>query len=183
MALRSGYYGLKGSVKKVLEELAGNVSGMKIIKSFGDGLSLSNAGKLNLQAATSDKIGGIKVGSGLAIDNGVLSVSGGSGAPTVLHDGATPITTAGTIELSDDITNYKILAVEINYSTTDSTWFFVPVTQFLSRYPNAGSFTWMVSPITLSNVASFARFKAGADNTHIANELPSACSIGAILGI
>ena len=77
MALRAGYYGLKGSVKKALEQLAGNISGMKIIKSFGDGLNLTNAGKLNLTAATASKLGGIKVGEGLEIVDGVLNATGG----------------------------------------------------------------------------------------------------------
>ena len=79
MALRAGYYGLKGSVKKALEKLAGDTVGMKIIKSFGDGLNLTNAGKLNLTAATAQKLGGVKVGSGLSIIDGVLdcTVTGG----------------------------------------------------------------------------------------------------------
>lgn len=76
MALRAGYYGLKNSVKKKLEKLAVDTSGMKIIKSFGDGLNLTQAGKLNMTAATASKIGGVKVGSGLAIDDGVLSTDG-----------------------------------------------------------------------------------------------------------
>lgn len=78
MALRSGYYGLKNSVKKALEKLAADTAGMKIIKSFGDGLSLSNAGKLSVTAGTANKIGGFKVGSGLSVLDGVLSVQGGA---------------------------------------------------------------------------------------------------------
>ena len=74
MALRSGYYGLKNATKKALETLAGQVSGMKIIKSFGDGLNLTSAGKLNLTAAATNKMGGVKVGSRLTITDGVLSV-------------------------------------------------------------------------------------------------------------
>ena len=53
--------------------LALQTAGMKIIKSFGDGLNLTNAGKLNLTAATANKLGGVKVGDGLSIDDGVLS--------------------------------------------------------------------------------------------------------------
>lgn len=73
MALRAGYYGLKRNVKHALENLAGEVSGMKIIKSFADSFSLSSAGKLNLLSATASRLGGIKVGDGLTIENGVLS--------------------------------------------------------------------------------------------------------------
>lgn len=79
MALRSGYYGLKNATKKILEKLAADTAGMKIIKSFGDGLSLSNAGKLNTTAATANKLGTIKVGQGLSIENGVLSVDSSGG--------------------------------------------------------------------------------------------------------
>lgn len=46
MALRSGYYGLKNSVKRTLEKLASDMSGAKIIKTIGDGLSLSAQGAL-----------------------------------------------------------------------------------------------------------------------------------------
>lgn len=46
MALRAGYYGLKNSVKKTLEKLASDLAGAKIIKSVGDGLSLSDQGAL-----------------------------------------------------------------------------------------------------------------------------------------
>lgn len=73
MALRAGYYGLKRSAKQALEKLAGDVSGMKIIKSFSDSFNFTSAGKLNLLAATASRLGGVKVGDGLSIDNGVLS--------------------------------------------------------------------------------------------------------------
>ena len=78
MALRAGYYGLKNTVKKKLEKLAADTAGMKIIKTIGDGLNLTNAGKLNVTAATASKIGGVKVGSGLSIADGVLSAEGGT---------------------------------------------------------------------------------------------------------
>lgn len=47
MALRAGYYGLKNSVKKALENLAADIADAKIIKSVGDGLSLSAQGALS----------------------------------------------------------------------------------------------------------------------------------------
>ena len=78
MALRAGYYGLKNTVKNKLEKLAADTSGMKIIKTIGDGLNLTNAGKLNVTAATDSKLGGFKVGSGLSIEDGVLSAVGGT---------------------------------------------------------------------------------------------------------
>lgn len=78
MALRAGYYGLKNTVKKKLEKLAADTAGMKIIKTIGDGLNLTNAGKLNVTAATASKLGGVKVGEGLSISDGVLSAEGGT---------------------------------------------------------------------------------------------------------
>lgn len=71
MALKAGYVGVKKSVLSFINNLVGS----KIIKTIGDGLSLTNAGKLNLTAATASKIGGVKVGDGLAIENGVLNVT------------------------------------------------------------------------------------------------------------
>ena len=46
MALRAGYYGLKNSVKRTLEKLASDMAGAKIIKTIGDGLTLSDQGAL-----------------------------------------------------------------------------------------------------------------------------------------
>lgn len=74
MALRSGYYGLKKSMINTLTTLASQLSGMKVIKSFGDGFNLTSAGKLNMTAAAANKMGGVKVGDLLAIIDGVLSV-------------------------------------------------------------------------------------------------------------
>lgn len=43
MALRAGYYGVKGNLLSVISKLGG----AKIIKSIGDGLKLTSAGKLS----------------------------------------------------------------------------------------------------------------------------------------
>jgi len=48
MALRAGYYGVKKSVQAVIS----NLSGAKIIKSIGDGLKLTSAGKLSCDIDT-----------------------------------------------------------------------------------------------------------------------------------
>ncbi len=76
MALKAGYIGIKKSMLGLINSLAS----AKLIKSFGDGLNLTNAGKLNMTAATASKIGGVKVGDGLEITGqGVLNctVTGG----------------------------------------------------------------------------------------------------------
>lgn len=72
MALKAGYIGIKKSMLGLLNSLPS----AKLIKSFGDGLNLTNAGKLNMTAATASKIGGVKVGEGLKINDGVLSIDG-----------------------------------------------------------------------------------------------------------
>lgn len=71
MALKAGYIG----IKKTMLGLINSLSSAKLIKSFGDGLNLTNAGKLNMTAATASKIGGVKVGEGLEISDGVLNVT------------------------------------------------------------------------------------------------------------
>lgn len=76
MALKAGYIGLKKGIAAGISDLISKSSGAKWIKSFGDGLDLSDAGELDLEAASASKIGGIKVGEGLEItENGVLNVT------------------------------------------------------------------------------------------------------------
>lgn len=50
MALRAGYYGLKGSVKRILTKLAEDMKDVVIIKSIGPGLTLNSAGELSADA-------------------------------------------------------------------------------------------------------------------------------------
>lgn len=114
MALRSGYYGLKNATKKILEKLAVDTAGMKIIKSFGDGLSLSNAGKLSVTAATASKMGGFKVGNGLSMVDGVLSADNGF---ELLGDGSAEATTSDSsksfnVELTGDLSDYSFLYID-----------------------------------------------------------------------
>lgn len=71
MALKAGYIGIKKSMLGLINSLAS----AKLIKSFGDGLNLTSAGKLNMTSATASKIGGVKVGEGLEITDGVLNVT------------------------------------------------------------------------------------------------------------
>lgn len=85
MALKAGYKGLKDAFKFKLEKLIADTAGMKIVKTIGNGLSLSDAGTLDVTAASDSALGGIKVGDNLHIDeHGVLSASGG-GAQYVVN--------------------------------------------------------------------------------------------------
>lgn len=63
MALRAGYYGIKKSVARILEKLASDMAGAVIIKSVGDGLSISEEGVLSSDGisltSTEKKVGKI----------------------------------------------------------------------------------------------------------------------------
>ena len=75
MALRAGYYGLKHSLISKLQSLAT----AKIIKTIGTGLNLTSGGTLNVKAASASALGGVKVGEGLEINDGVLNVTSTGG--------------------------------------------------------------------------------------------------------
>lgn len=124
MALRSGYYGLKKSAINALMSLASQTAGMKVIKSFGDGLNLTSAGKLNLTAATANKLGGVKVGDGLSIEDGVLSVDGDIGGYTEdLLYGSTTITyppaQLSDYTLAHDIKDYDVIRIIAGFTSSD----------------------------------------------------------------
>ena len=183
MALKAGYYGLKKSVIDSLQSLASSVSGMKIIKSFGDGLTLTNAGKLNLTAAAVNKLGGIKVGTGLEIDDGVLSVSGADSFESLYDD--TLVTAAGSIELSDDYTEYDMLIIKLEWFTgtpsgLDYCFYQVPVASF-SEFTSAQAV--LINIMTFQQVPAMVRMKKGADNTHLAFADFSNCGIKSIIGV
>lgn len=108
MALKAGYIGVKKSLLGVINSL----SSAKFIKSFGDGLSLSDAGKLSLTSATASTIGGIKVGSGVAMSGGKLNLSiasdeslggvkAGEGV-SIDEDGTLNVTASGGVDFSTD---------------------------------------------------------------------------------
>lgn len=75
MALRAGYYGLKNSVKRTLEKLASDMAGAKIIKSVGNGLTLSDQGVLSAKIDDST----------MEFINGKLSVKNGSSAFSIVE--------------------------------------------------------------------------------------------------
>ena len=91
MALRAGYYGLKNSVKKALENLAADIADAKIIKSVGDGLSLSAQGALaaNIDSDTmefKDHKLAAKVSSAAVIDDLISEAVSTTGEFTLTHD-------------------------------------------------------------------------------------------------
>ena len=56
MSLRAGYYGLKKGIISGISDIIKKSGGAKWIKSFGDGLDLTDAGELDLEAASASKM-------------------------------------------------------------------------------------------------------------------------------
>lgn len=181
MALRAGYYGIKSSVKKTLETLAADVAGMKIIKSFGESFNLTPAGKLNLLTASESRVGGVKVGNGLTMVDGVLSTSGGAFTITPLISGV--ISAAGEIIVSDDITNYDILEFVVR-STADGRTVagHIAVSTFVSQFP----YSTNVSDPNYDVQAyggEYTRITAGQTNTTLNMLQLSSVTVVAINGL
>ena len=99
MALRAGYYGIKKSVLAAIS----NLSGAKIIKSIGDGLKLTSAGKLSCDIDTNT----------MEFKAGKLSAKGGFtkdllyGNEIIAH----PPTQNSSIQLAEAFTDYDFILV------------------------------------------------------------------------
>lgn len=103
MALRAGYYGVKKNLLSVINKL----SGAKVIKTIGDGLKLTSAGKLSCDIDTET----------MEFKNGKLAAKATSGINlTPLISG--PITASGEVTLLDDLNNYDMLEI-VTQSTAD----------------------------------------------------------------
>lgn len=147
MALRAGYIGIKKSWLGLINKL----STAKIIKSIGNGLELTSAGKLNVtaasasaiggikvgdglsagsggkvsvSAATSEDIGGIKVGDGLTIDDGVLSATASGFSRTNIFTGS--VSTAGEVVLTSAISDNDLLEFVLTDASVYRASYMVP---------------------------------------------------------
>ena len=107
MALRAGYYGIKKSVLAAIS----NLSGAKVIKSIGDGLKLTSAGKLSCDIDTDT----------LEFKSGKLSVKGGYNAELLYNNGEY----SANINFTDgkNIDDYDQLIVYIGGIGTDKSSF------------------------------------------------------------
>lgn len=76
MALRAGYYGIKKTFKDAIESLIANMSDMVIIKSLDDALSLSDAGELSVDDASTSGKGIVQLDAEPAEDSGNAITSG-----------------------------------------------------------------------------------------------------------
>ena len=104
MALRAGYYGIK---KNVLAAIS-NLSGAKIIKSIGDGLKLTSAGKLSCDIDTDTME--FKAGKLSAKGKGSLDLIAGT---NVISE----MTALMTLDISEDVDDYDaIILSSVFYS-------------------------------------------------------------------
>lgn len=134
-------------IKELEEKISGSIDLPKASKTEYGKVKISDASnniiditdgvisakQYQLQSATTDRLGGVKVGSGLQIENGVLSTTGGGGGGTGSTITVTPKTTTGTniADISVDGQNYKLYApapgpgekteVEVTQLTTTGT--------------------------------------------------------------
>lgn len=108
MALRAGYYGVKKSVLAAIS----NLSGAKIIKSIGDGLKLTSAGKLScdIDADTMEfKAGKLSAKITSGFDREILW-----GNDEITY----PPTKPSTIDLSEAYTDYDMIVVVTGFTSS-----------------------------------------------------------------
>lgn len=79
----------------------------------------TGANKYALPTASSSTLGGIKVGSGLAISGGVLSVSNPGETKELLFSGK--LLSGGTYDFSKSITSFKKVLVTAEYADSGTT--------------------------------------------------------------
>ena len=104
MALKAGYVGVKKSMLGLINKLAAS----KLIKTIGDGLTLTAAGTLKASIDTET----------MEFKSGKLASKGGSKFEVIF---STESASGETIEVSEDVTNYKLLMFESwdnNYKAT-----------------------------------------------------------------
>ena len=115
MALRAGYYGVKKSVLAALS----NLSGAKIIKSIGDGLKLTSAGKLSCDIDTNT----------MEFKSGKLASKGGGKYDLLAGSETWPGDLINNVDVSEVIDNYDIIVASCSFGTQSSAAsnFFIPV--------------------------------------------------------
>lgn len=119
MALRAGYYGVK---KSVLDAIAG-MAGSKIIKSIGDGLKLTNAGKLSCDIDTDTmtfKSGKLSAKNTAGVKCKVYQGQGGTDTVITLDD--TPGSILGIYELGTHGNGYCGVLIGFGSNACKGLW-------------------------------------------------------------
>lgn len=147
MALRAGYYGVKKSILEAISRL----SGAKIIKTIGDGLKLTTAGKLSCDIDSET----------MEFKNGKLS-SKGSGM-TKKSVFSTLTSAAATIELTDSIASGTFIEFILTDGSTYDSSYLVPLETFknLASGYVLGVWDYQYSALTRTSRFSYV------DDTHI----------------
>lgn len=161
MALRAGYYGVKKSVLNVINGL----SGAKIIKTIGDGLKLTAAGKLSCDIDSET----------MEFKNGKLS-SKGSGM-TKKSVFSTLTSAAATIELTDSIASGTFIEFILTDGSTYDSSYLVPLETFKNLETGYVLGIWDYQYAALTRTSRFSY----VDDTHITiGELTGGVSLKAI---
>lgn len=136
----------------------------------------ANPYSYTLPTASADTLGGIKVGSGLSIDNnGVLSASGGGGGgsytETTLFTG-TYQSYSGEITLDDDLDNYDQIIIYARWSVTTTngcTPFVVERAYLVSHFPYDNGSTAQTSNhlVLCPYYNQYIRVKCGSANNKL----------------
>lgn len=146
--------------------------------SAGDGIDITND-VISLEKASANGLGGIKVGSGLSIDDdGVLSATGGGGggfSQILIYSGNW---VGGQIALTESIQNFDDFAIIYNNgSRSDLAW---AVTTFVIKDILASSTS--SSPVSFYGEASRKFSFYRVDDTHLAMESRDTYGIKRIYG-
>lgn len=161
MALRAGYYGVK---KSILDAISG-LSGAKIIKTIGDGLKLTAAGKLSCDIDTTT----------MEFKNGKLASKGSGMERTSVY--ATLTSASGTVELTHSIENGTFIEFILTDGSTYDSSYLVPLATFKGLASGYLLGVWDYQYSALSRTARFAY----VDDTHISvGELTGSISLKAI---
>lgn len=170
MALKSGYIG----IKKSMLGLINNLSSSKLIKSIGNGLSMTTAGKLsaNIDSDT------------MEFKNGKLAAKITSGYEAdVLFGSLTytyPASTATSIELSESFEEYDAICVICGFTGADNAGapLYIPV----DMLRETGGADARGAVILLGN-SQYVVVSKGADTTHLSMTYGSGCGVHCIVGI
>jgi hypothetical protein len=128
----------------------------------------SGSGGVTLAPATSDTLGGIKVGSGLSISDGVLSATG-AGVDTLLRSLLVPAAPTGVAATLGD--------AQATVSWTAPATQIIPVTGYSVRFSSTGGSTWG-GPILTGTTATSATVSQLQNGTAYVFSVAGVNSIG-----
>ena len=158
-------------------------TGLDVLRLNADKSALEFATPYSLPTATATVLGGVKIGSGITITDGVISAEGGGGdvsGPSSTTENKVPQWDSTTKLLKDGLTigtgasNLVQLTAESKLPAVDGS--------LLTNLPSGGGITW--------NEVTGTTQTAAADNGYIANNaglvtvtLPATCAVGKVIHV